>query len=643
MRIQLLVCLFLLLILPFASCAAVGEAPVLPHPGEAFYAGLLAEDPEEARAQYQTALESSSAVVKREAAKKLLPFLLEGGEIQNAEKLLTSFMELADLKTFFLTYPLEEIFPGALEKIVITDIPGLSGAETAAIAGRIAVARSSFGEGLFQLQLALEQDRSLFFTYSELLTDLGRSFQFAGAGSAGSVLFRDWESLLRTPAKAGIDLDGVDVPAIRYRLLYFAGRIERQRGHTSEAEALFTQAFALAPDPLQADASIWYILSLAFQRDPLSLIPLLSIYAPRWYDAAYFDDIMDRLSRYLAANKQWKTLETVYALLPPQSGGNARAQYAYILGRAAAEGWLDAPAEDFFRAARDETGGSFYHRALASRILAGEAEPLEFTDEPDAADTPAETTAEDTSQQDTVVFLQGFFQFGAEHFVYPYIRAAQDSLPIAELRSLAEALATAQRWDESIRLVSAYMGRHDYTLTRRDLELGHPRPFREPIETYAAETEIGPELLYGLIRTESAFVPAINSRAGAVGLTQLMPATAVEIAGTIRRRGGPNYAESGEIDLHDPETNVHLGAAYLRYLLDRQEGTLLALLDYNGGMGRIRRLRAAEPQLPADLFMETIDVTETRSYGRKVLAAAAVYGYLYYELPMEAVVADIYK
>jgi soluble lytic murein transglycosylase len=180
-------------------------------------------------------------------------------------------------------------------------------------------------------------------------------------------------------------------------------------------------------------------------------------------------------------------------------------------------------------------------------------------------------------------------------------------------------------------------------MSRRDLELYYPRAFADLVETYATDAEIPRELLFGLIRTESAFAPGIHSWAGAVGLTQLMSATAQDMAGRISRRGGPDYAQGGEIDLEDPAANIHLGATYLRYLMDRTENPLLALLAYNGGIGRLRRWRNAEPALPADLFLETIEYTETREYGRKVLSAAAAYGYLYYDLTMEAILADTYN
>jgi soluble lytic murein transglycosylase len=77
--------------------------------------------------------------------------------------------------------------------------------------------------------------------------------------------------------------------------------------------------------------------------------------------------------------------------------------------------------------------------------------------------------------------------------------------------------------------------------------------------------------------------------------------------------------------------------------MDRTEGPLMALLAYNGGIGRLRRWRNAEPALSGDLFLETVEYGETREYGRKVLASAAAYGYLYYGMTMEGIFADMYK
>jgi soluble lytic murein transglycosylase len=190
------------------------------------------------------------------------------------------------------------------------------------------------------------------------------------------------------------------------------------------------------------------------------------------------------------------------------------------------------------------------------------------------------------------------------------------------------------------------MSREEYEISREDLELFYPRQFLELIEKNARDTGLGPELLFGLIRTESSFMPQVISRSGAIGLTQLMEPTAMDMAGRIARRDGPDYRVNGTIDLRNPEINVHIGAFYLNYLIDQMGSPMMALLAYNGGMGRLRRWRAADRQngnLPEDVFLESIEYAETREYGRRVLGAAAVYGFLYYNMSMEAVVADIYR
>jgi soluble lytic murein transglycosylase len=189
------------------------------------------------------------------------------------------------------------------------------------------------------------------------------------------------------------------------------------------------------------------------------------------------------------------------------------------------------------------------------------------------------------------------------------------------------------------------MAREDYEINHEDMVLYYPRYFNELIESGAREAGLGAELLFGLVRTESFFLPGAVSRSGAVGLTQLMEPTALDMAGRMARRGLPDYRSAeGIVDLKDPETNIRIGAYSLAYLVEQMGSPMMALLAYNGGMGRLRRWRAAgKERLPEDLFLETIVFDETREYGRRVLAAAAVYGYLYYGMSMEEVVADIYK
>jgi soluble lytic murein transglycosylase len=317
-----------------------------------------------------------------------------------------------------------------------------------------------------------------------------------------------------------------------------------------------------------------------------------------------------------------------------QDDGAPAAQYAYILGRAVAEGYVSIrgkTAEDFFTIAYEEGNASFYYRSLAASHLGKSVVPLRSGES--APFPEADTTMLD--------IYRGFFDYDAGEFALDYIRDDMEELSVPVLRTLAGLLAEEGRYLDSINLTRAYMNRENYRMERADLELYYPRAFTALIDANAQEAGIELPVFFGLIRTESAFMPSIVSRAGAVGLAQIMPATAREV--NAMRRNGRDFSENGYIDLGNPETNIHLGAVYLSSLADSLESPMLALLAYNGGPARIRRLRRAAPSLPVDLFLETISTTETREYGKRVMAAAAAYGYLYYSMSMEEVVADIFK
>ena len=195
--------------------------------------------------------------------------------------------------------------------------------------------------------------------------------------------------------------------------------------------------------------------------------------------------------------------------------------------------------------------------------------------------------------------------------------------------------------NESLNLVSRYTDREDFLMSREDFELYYPRHFQTLIEENAEDSGLEPELLFALIRTESYFQTDAVSRSGAIGLCQLMPETALDMASRIARRSGPDYRTEDGIDLKNSSVNVHIGSYYLNYLVDQMGNPMTALLAYNGGLGRIRRWRRAQ-NLPDDIFLETIEFEETREYGRRVLAAAAFYGSLYYGKSMNEVISEIF-
>jgi soluble lytic murein transglycosylase-like protein len=114
------------------------------------------------------------------------------------------------------------------------------------------------------------------------------------------------------------------------------------------------------------------------------------------------------------------------------------------------------------------------------------------------------------------------------------------------------------------------------------------------IERMARRFHLHPELLHAVIRAESAYDPTAVSPAGAVGLMQLMPATATRY---------------GVSDIYDPEENIRGGAQYLRFLLDMFEHDLrLALAGYNAGENAVVKYGNRVPPYP-----------ETQQYVRRVM------------------------
>ncbi len=154
----------------------------------------------------------------------------------------------------------------------------------------------------------------------------------------------------------------------------------------------------------------------------------------------------------------------------------------------------------------------------------------------------------------------------------------------------------------------------------RYYSLRFPFHHEADIRAQAKINALDPAWVAAETRAESAFMPKARSGADARGLMQLLPGTG---ALTARRIGVP---WTGGDSLYDPSTNITLGTAYLRQMLDRFGGkSYLAIAAYNAGPAPIDRWTAARPQMDADFFVESIPYKETREYVARVLAFSVIY------------------
>jgi soluble lytic murein transglycosylase-like protein len=183
--------------------------------------------------------------------------------------------------------------------------------------------------------------------------------------------------------------------------------------------------------------------------------------------------------------------------------------------------------------------------------------------------------------------------------------SARETADVVSGRISKKALDTARN------MLSVGLGREaaaDYldSQYKRVLALLHPpgarqgetgrrfNAFDAAIETHAHTHGVDPALVRAIIAVESGFDPAARSRVGAIGLMQLMPATARALG----------------VDPSMPEQNIEGGVRYLSELLKMFGGIELALIAYNGGPGFARRYARGETALYG----------ETRDYVKRVLA-----------------------
>jgi soluble lytic murein transglycosylase len=155
---------------------------------------------------------------------------------------------------------------------------------------------------------------------------------------------------------------------------------------------------------------------------------------------------------------------------------------------------------------------------------------------------------------------------------------------------------------------------------RRLYQLRFPLHHDATIRREAAKNGLDPAWVAAEIRAESVFNPNARSGANAMGLMQVLPGTGMEVA---RRLGLP---WGGAQSLYDPDTNIILGTAYLRQMLDKYGGKpYFAIAGYNAGPAPLQRWQSQRPGMDPDFWIETISYKETRDYVARVLAFSTLY------------------
>lgn len=279
-----------------------------------------------------------------------------------------------------------------------------------------------------------------------------------------------------------------------------------------------------------------------------------------------------------------------------------RVRWLYWLGRAEAAQGRDEAARNAFATAAE--GRSLWAFLAADRL--GVPYRLEH------ARTPAEPARiRSLMRSPTLVRMRELGRLGRDTDLRREWREFLQHQDGPDLLAAAY-VADVLRWHDLAVPALAQAGYWD------DLELRFPVQHRALVGEQAWQIGVEPDWILAVIRQESIFARTLASHAGAVGLMQILPATALEVA------RWHDLDPPSRWDLLSPPVNIRLGSAYLARMRDRFGHVALATAAYNAGPARVSRW-LPDACLEADLWIVSIPYLETRRYVERVLAYRVIY------------------
>jgi soluble lytic murein transglycosylase len=384
-----------------------------------------------------------------------------------------------------------------------------------------------------------------------------------------TALLAGWTRLARTNAAAATE---------RYHSLMSA------RGLTRETGSPYALALAL---------------SLAWNHDPAAL-EYFDLVASRDFD----DSALEWRARAAILAADWKLASKSIAAMSATNRQTAR--WRYWAARAAAQLHDSGHAQQLYESLLSDDN---YYSAMAAARLHRAVVPLLQTVPVD------QELLVSIERVPAVGRARELFLCGMRPEAIAEWQLGYGSLSEAgQLQSIR--LAAGWGWyDQAIVVASAQQVFNDYVLL-------YPRPFDTYVEPAARLAQLAPELIYAVLRQESLYRVDAVSSADARGLMQLQLDTARRTARQWKRPR-PELA-----DLFDPATNILLGSARLRTLLDQFDGQIpVALAGYNAGANAVMRWLPGK-SVDSDVWIENIPYGETRVYVQRILWHVLTFAWL---------------
>jgi soluble lytic murein transglycosylase len=327
--------------------------------------------------------------------------------------------------------------------------------------------------------------------------------------------------------------------------------------------------------------------------------------AAKWYaevtDIALPDEYLQWMARSALRAGDWKLTQRAIKDMSPELRRDST--WTYWMARALRESGKTEDAKQLFESIAGEY--SFYGQLAASEL--GRTTVI-----PPVGYKPTKEEVTAISQQPGFARALALYRLG--------LRAEGNREWNFNIQKLDDKqLITAATLGRQVELPDRAINTADKTTLLHDFGLRYLSPHYQQVKPQATSVGLDDAWVYGLMRQESRFITDAKSVVGASGLMQLMPATARWVA---KKIGLQNYNQAQVTDL---DTNITLGTNYLKIVLDElYDHQALASAAYNAGPGRPRRWRDIKP-MEAAIFAESIPLSETRDYVKKVLSNAVIY------------------
>lgn len=506
-------------------------------------------------------------------------------------------------------------------------------------AARIRVFEKRYEEAWTAVQAAFQAEYSLAaIAYSPVLSDIGKAAVYGSRDPAEAAAFFEklLEAVQNSDSKHTLNtLSDEQKQTLLFYASFYAARTNVRAGGAAfveKAAVLFEKAAGFAVTAADFDSALWYYLDTLRQLSFSRYLTAVEQTAVHWKTPSWYADLVEELRMRLTAKKDWKGLKTLYTALSKTDMPEQRSAAAYVLARSGSLPQREA--QRLFKEAA-AAPDSLYYRMLAGYHGKHNVPLFLSSGTKRSGGGKAVRSASDLSPQEAEVYIDGLIHFGLYAIVYRHIAERYPSIPAEKAEQIAAVLESKGLYGDSMRLTALALRNQGTAPTDAQLRRLYPRYWGELVEKYADEYGLPPYLLYAVIRGESFFQPDAVSAAGAVGLTQLMPATAADIAKRLK---------VSDYRLSDPEINIRFGAYYLAEMIKRSDNRImLACCAYNAGPTKVRNWRRKIGAIADDLFLEVIEYAETRGYGRKILTGAVVYGSLYYGIQPDLIIKSFFS